>query len=365
MTNVTRRGFLRSAGLAGAAAAWRTTPFAEGGDATPEPPAPDSQPTPTPEPEMHVTPLGPVTHWDGSAFGRVLLNAMTVYRAPSWRARATGRILRFDEVVEVVEPIGGEGLYSTNHTWLEIRPRGFIYSSWVQPVLDVSGWGAQPIGEGGAWGHITVPYTRARTAPSDTAPQRHILYCNTVNRVIASENEYYRVKEVYGYEYWVKAAHMRLIPPEEIGPIAPEVPPEQKRIEISIGEQRLYAFQGEELVRSAIISSGVPETPTPFGEFHVFDKRPGQRMTGGLGAGAYNLPGVPWICYFTKGWIATHGAYWHNDFGRRHSNGCINMTYPDAQWVFRWTTPGINYQAFNTEERIGHTEAGTRVVVRW
>ncbi len=43
----------------------------------------------------------------------------------------------------------------------------------------------------------------------------------------------------------------------------------------------------------------------------------------------FDLPGVPWVSYFTSDGIALHGAYWHIDFGVPHSHGCVNMT-PEA-----------------------------------
>jgi lipoprotein-anchoring transpeptidase ErfK/SrfK len=43
--------------------------------------------------------------------------------------------------------------------------------------------------------------------------------------------------------------------------------------------------------------------------------------------------------YFDES-ISLHGTYWHDDFGYRHSHGCVNMTIMDAQWVFTWTADG-------------------------
>jgi lipoprotein-anchoring transpeptidase ErfK/SrfK len=54
---------------------------------------------------------------------------------------------------------------------------------------------------------------------------------------------------------------------------------------------------------------------------------------------AYELPGVPWTMAFHKDGYAMHGSYWHNNFGRRMSHGCINMRNEDALWLFRWSDP--------------------------
>jgi lipoprotein-anchoring transpeptidase ErfK/SrfK len=72
----------------------------------------------------------------------------------------------------------------------------------------------------------------------------------------------------------------------------------------------------------------------------------------------YDLPGVPWVSYFTSNGVAFHGTYWHNDFGVPHSHGCINLTPEDAKWVYRWTTPAVP-----PKDYIYSNDNGTRVIV--
>ncbi len=343
---LSRRSFLRSAGFAGLAAQFPLRALAQ-----------DDAPPPAPAP-------APITNWDGSPLGRILLNVMTEYVEPSWRARPTGQYYRWNDVVGILGATTGEGLYTSNNTWLQTAT-GYIYSSWVQPVNHIADNPAVPIGEGGAWGMVTVPITDVRSGPSDDASRRQSLYYSNVNRIIGLEGDYYLIQEIYGYQYWIKAAYVRLIPPEEIAPLSPQVPTELKRIEISVQEQRLWAYEAEQLVFTCRVATGVAEHPTPHGTFHVIDKRHGQRMTGGLGQGAYNLAGIPWICYFNSTWVATHGCYWHNDYGRRHSNGCVNMLPEDAKWVFRWTSPAANYWDFHTGADPVNGSPGTEIKVRY
>ena len=314
-----------------------------------------------PLPEEAAPP--PITHWDGSPLGRILLNWMRVYEEPSWRARVVGG-LNYNTIVPVLGAVIGEGLYHTNSTWLEVEG-GYIYSSWVQPVNNVPDNPVIPIGEGGAWGTVTVPFAEARTIPSLDAPVWTRMIYSTVHRIVGEENGFYHIDEGYGAAYWLRAGDVRIIPPEEVGPISPHVPPEEKRIEISIRNQRLTAFEGDQPVFSVLVSTGMPGTPTPLGEFTVLRKRHGHRMAGGLGPGAYNLPGIPYVCYINRRWVATHGTYWHNDYGRMHSHGCINMLPSHAQWVFRWTTPYPNYFTFETLPDAEAGQPGTRVIVTY
>ncbi len=79
----------------------------------------------------------------------------------------------------------------------------------------------------------------------------------------------------------------------------------------------------------------LPRTPTVVGRFRIQTKLTSTRMSGP----GYDLPGVPYTMYFYKGY-AIHGTYWHNNFGRPMSHGCINMRTPDAAWLFNWASIG-------------------------
>ena len=62
---------------------------------------------------------------------------------------------------------------------------------------------------------------------------------------------------------------------------------------------------------------------------------------GNLAANGFDLPGVPWVSYFTERGVAFHGTYWHNDYGRPRSHGCVNLTPAAAKWIYRWTNPVV------------------------
>jgi lipoprotein-anchoring transpeptidase ErfK/SrfK len=156
-------------------------------------------------------------------------------------------------------------------------------------------------------------------------------------------------------KYYVPAVHLRPIYAEEIAPLSPDVPPDKKRIEVSLTQQTLYAYENDQVVYTARISSGIPSrgpspngipTATQKGRYKIYSKLPTKHMgsiTGNPDAeaqGGFSLPGVPWTCFFVPVWgVAFHGTYWHNNFGLQMSHGCVNMRNADAKWLFRWTTP--------------------------
>lgn len=117
-----------------------------------------------------------------------------------------------------------------------------------------------------------------------------------------------------------------------------------KHILVDRSEQKLYAYEGEELFMETAISTGLELSPTPAGTFTIFKKTPSRYMQGPIpnvpGSDYYDLPGVPWNLYFTHGGAVIHGAYWHDSFGTRYSHGCINLPPEEAKRLYEWTPLG-------------------------
>lgn len=120
----------------------------------------------------------------------------------------------------------------------------------------------------------------------------------------------------------------------------------EKRIEVDLTNQRLYAYEDNRLVYSFIISSGKWDR-TPTGTFTIWAKIKSQKMSGGskeLGT-YYYLPNVPYIMFFYNDKVAKtmgyslHGTYWHDNFGVPMSHGCINMRTDDVKQLYYWANP--------------------------
>jgi lipoprotein-anchoring transpeptidase ErfK/SrfK len=112
-----------------------------------------------------------------------------------------------------------------------------------------------------------------------------------------------------------------------------------KWIDIDLSRQILVAYEGNTQVYSVSVSTGVARYPTVKGSFRIYAKLPLQRMRGGTGADRYDLPNVPHVMYFFRGY-GIHGTYWHNNFGRPMSNGCINLPQGAARWMYNWAPLG-------------------------
>lgn len=116
-----------------------------------------------------------------------------------------------------------------------------------------------------------------------------------------------------------------------------EVPIMEKRIVVILSQQMVYAYEGENLIREFVVSTGLPDTPTVLGTYAIYIKLDSARMTGP----GYDLPNVPWTMYFYQGY-GFHGTYWHHNFGHPMSHGCVNMYTPDAEWLYHWASYGTS-----------------------
>jgi len=136
----------------------------------------------------------------------------------------------------------------------------------------------------------------------------------------------------------------------------------EKWIEIILSEQKLIAWEGNNIYMETPISSG-KYYPTPEGEFAVWAKFKYTKMEGGVpGTGSYyNLPNVPYTMFFYKG-FGIHGTYWHNNFGQPMSHGCVNAPTLAAEKLFYWTTPTLPLGKNTIIASVG--SSGTKVVVR-
>ena len=81
---------------------------------------------------------------------------------------------------------------------------------------------------------------------------------------------------------------------------------------------------------------------------------------GDIAASGFDLAGVPWVQYITKSGISLHGTFWHNDFGRPRSHGCINLSVQNAKWLYRWTTPQVS---INKEFSYGSVGTSVEIVL--
>jgi hypothetical protein len=278
-----------------------------------------------------------------------------------------------DDVLDIYATLDTEGLMTYNPTWF-LTKYGWAYSSWVQPVKRELNPVVTRVPEEGFWAQVTVPYVSMRSAPRDAAYQLYRLYYSSVHLVIdhlfdEQGNSWYQLKddEYSSVKEYVRAEGLRRILASELTPLSPFV--KDKRIDVSLKDQKLYAYEDDQLVFTARCATGTTfsieglgyvDFTTPIGQHTVVRKRPSRHMHGFEGRpDAYDLPGVPFCTYFTESGAAVHGAYWHNDFGHPRSHGCVNVLAEDAKWVYRWSMPTADYD----QSLLVVKEGGTPIIV--
>lgn len=113
-----------------------------------------------------------------------------------------------------------------------------------------------------------------------------------------------------------------------------------KYIELDLSDQTAILWEGGYLRHAALVSSGLPGTPTPVGDFSILKKIERHIYRGPN----YYFPNTLWNLRFKEGGPERnyyfHTAYWHNNFGRPMSHGCVNMREADAKFLYHWADLG-------------------------
>jgi lipoprotein-anchoring transpeptidase ErfK/SrfK len=117
-------------------------------------------------------------------------------------------------------------------------------------------------------------------------------------------------------------------------------PTGEKWLEVDLSDQHMTAWQGDFRVADKMVSTGKPGFNTPPGTFFINLKFEKERMNQCQNGECWDIPDVPWVMYFTNDGVAFHGAYWHNDFGRPRSHGCVNLPVSFAKWLYDWSPIG-------------------------
>jgi hypothetical protein len=140
-----------------------------------------------------------------------------------------------------------------------------------------------------------------------------------------------------------------------------------KRIAVDLTQQRLRAFEGNQLKYDFLISSGTWDR-TPTGVFKIWSKFRYTKMSGGSQALGtyYYLPNVPYVMFFYNNRVgmasgySLHGTYWHDNFGTPMSHGCVNMKTEEAEQIFYWSQPDLRG---GNSIRASAANSGTKILI--
>jgi lipoprotein-anchoring transpeptidase ErfK/SrfK len=120
-------------------------------------------------------------------------------------------------------------------------------------------------------------------------------------------------------------------------------------IVIRRGSNRLFLYNGSNLVRTFVVATGQAEYPTPTGEFEIIVKEenptwnpPDSDWAEGLlpvPPGPGNPLGTRWMGLSAYA-VGIHGTPDPASLGYSASHGCIRMAIPEAEWLFEQVDVG-------------------------
>jgi len=301
---------------------------------------------------------------DGANLGRIIagdIGAWTEIKSePNISAPAIGHIYR-DEVVEIKHEVIANSLDLNrfNQRWVETS-QGYIYEPYVQPVKNkinkpLAKLPVNEQGQVGMWVEISVPLVGLELTRSPesfwlkdtlvpTLYYSQVFWAIDIREINGKTD--YLLTQLYGAapdSFWVDATACRPLTKEDIAPIRPEV--QNKSVRVDLDYQTLSCFEGKNEVYYCDISSGGKPAGTwitPVGENIIWRKLVSIHMSAS-GTWAFDTPGIGWVTFFDSNGAAVHSTFWHNNFGTAVSHGCVNCRPEDAQFIFRWTNPVVNY----------------------
>jgi hypothetical protein len=146
------------------------------------------------------------------------------------------------------------------------------------------------------------------------------------------------------------------------------VGPQDKWVGVRVTHGYLVAYEGDTPVFATAISPGSDRVlsngrrMTKLGRHTIQGKALSFDMSGVERGQRWRVEEVPWVAVYKEDY-ALHAAWWHNEFGRPKSHGCINLSPIDARFLFGWLDPALP-EGWYTVGAYGRDVKGTVIDVR-
>jgi lipoprotein-anchoring transpeptidase ErfK/SrfK len=320
--------------------------------------------------DLGFLPSGEVAEWDGAWTAQVSVASVPVYAKPNAesavrRAAKEGDLLR---VTGVSPGLDGDPAvwWATTEGYVGLGAIRWATDDWASwwklpgPEEATGGWWAAPRSE-----------ANVRAAPTTEAPIVGRLVPGDRVKVLAEEQgeavrgnaTWYRID---GGRYAGARVHSSLI--DRLPDPAPNTMPPPNAtpgpwIVVDRSAATLTLVKDGQPRFTTYVALGKAGVETPTGDYATIGKLRAQDMTSASVPDAehsYDLPNVPFIQYYRPGGFAIHGTYWHDHFGSLESQGCVNLTWADAAYLFRLTQPPVPE---GTAARWAGKEQATPVVI--
>lgn len=276
------------------------------------------------------------------------VHAKSDARSPIRRTAARGSLLR----VTGMSP-GLEG--DTNVWWATTE--GYVGLRAIRPATGewAGGWTVPDGTEaGGGWWGTVRSTANLRAGPTTAAPpvggfgggERVKVLAEEQGQAVGGNPVWYRID---GGRYAGARIHSSLVshlpgPKPNLAAPPPDTPPGPWIVIDRASATLTYVADGQARF-ATYVSLGRAGVETPAGPYSTFGKYRADDMTSASvpdAEHAYDFPNVPFTQYYRLGGYALHGTYWHDNFGLVQSQGCINLTWTDAAYLFGLTRPGVD-----------------------
>lgn len=141
---------------------------------------------------------------------------------------------------------------------------------------------------------------------------------------------------------WMQAADLRR---PSLAPRPNQARPHSPWLDVDLASQTLVAYEGDQPVFATLVSTGIGKPGSPFATprgVHPIEIKLLAATMDNIehdGVVPYSYEDVPHTQYIGR--VALHGAFWHDDFGKPVSHGCINVSVQDAEHLFHFTLPAL------------------------
>jgi hypothetical protein len=150
-----------------------------------------------------------------------------------------------------------------------------------------------------------------------------------------------------------------------VDPFKPKLPfvwEKGRHIVVSLSKQALYAYNGNKLVMTTLVTTGNPALPTPTGHFSIFAKFHPFEFISPWPPGSpywYAPSWTSWTMEFQDQGYFIHDAPWRSVYGPGSNgpgtpgtnyggtHGCVNVPYNPAKFLYHWAPIGTAVDIVN------------------
>ena len=282
----------------------------------------------------------PIVVDDSIRYGRVIVSPAILYPDPGMAARRQNPSRTFPN--EEVYLTFTDELILEGSTYYEVVEDGWIAASDIEELFPSAYQGIQIVSfPQGGFGWMVDDGWSYQSPPSEDRQRRRGAYLTRY-----SLHEVYDIAIQEDGERWYKLGDQRWVADVDFSYVSlregnPTMNQKPRWIEVNLSHQNLVVYEDEIPVYAALVSTGREPAWTGEGAYTIYNKIDNHPLISPdpVAIGDYYLEDVPYLLYYQGSW-AIHSAYWHDEFGKPNSHGCVNLSLSDAAWLFAWAQEG-------------------------